>query len=94
MGKKKRWNELTRAQRIGVVISSVLQVVLLAAALWDIRHRSAEEINGPRRLWAAVVFVNFVGPIAYFVFGRRRSPGGDGRLGLSPMHLRRLPRGA
>jgi hypothetical protein len=28
--------------------------------------------NGPRRLWVAVSFVNFVGPIAYFAFGRRR----------------------
>ena len=35
-------------------------------------HRPADEIKGDRRLWTAVSFVNFVGPIAYFLFGRKR----------------------
>ena len=29
-------------------------------------------INGGKRLWTAVVFINGIGPIAYFVFGRKR----------------------
>jgi hypothetical protein len=35
------------------------------------RSRSAEEINGPRWVWAMLSAVNIVGPIAYFAFGRR-----------------------
>jgi len=43
----------------------------MAAVLTDLRSRSAEEINGPRWVWAMLSAVNIVGPIAYFAFGRR-----------------------
>jgi hypothetical protein len=43
----------------------------MAAVLADLRSRSAEEINGPRWMWAMLSAVNIVGPIAYFAFGRR-----------------------
>ena len=72
MGKKKRWDDLTVTQRIGVVLLGTLQFVLLAAALWDIRRRSTDEIAGSKALWTAAVFVNFIGPIAYFLVGRKR----------------------
>ena len=57
----KRWGDLSSTQRKAVVLSGVVQLGLLAA-----------EIRGPKRLWAAAAFVNFVGPISYFLFGRRR----------------------
>ena len=72
MTQPKKWRELTTGQRIAGTLGAVLQITLLAAALWDLRHRPADEINGDRRLWTAVAFVNFVGPIAYFLFGRKR----------------------
>ena len=68
----KRWQDLTSAQRRGVLLLGALQFALLAAALIDLRRREAEDLNGSKRLWSAIVFVNFVGPIAYFLFGRRR----------------------
>ena len=74
MWKKKRWSEMTPIQKIGGLFMGMLQVTLLAAALWDIRKRPEEEIRGNKWFWTAVVFVNFIGPIAYFKFGRR-SPG-------------------
>jgi hypothetical protein len=46
---------------------------LLIAALIDIRRRPAKQIRGNKLLWTAAVFVNFIGPISYFVFGRKRS---------------------
>jgi len=54
------------------MLSGTVQVALLIAALADIWRRPEEEIRGDKRLWAAVSFVNFIGPISYFVFGRRR----------------------
>jgi hypothetical protein len=68
----KRWSELSAGQRQGIVFSGVVQVVLLVAALADIWRRSEEEIRGNKRLWVLAAFVNFVGPIAYFAFGRKR----------------------
>ena len=68
----KRWGDLSSTQRKAVVLSGVVQLGLLAAAHADIYRRPAAEIRGPKRLWAAAAFVNFVGPISYFLFGRRR----------------------
>jgi hypothetical protein len=70
MWKKKKWSEMTPIQKMGVLFMGMLQVTLLAAALWDIRKRPEEEIRGNKWVWTAVVFVNFIGPIAYFVVGR------------------------
>jgi len=68
----KKWSELSPLKRRGVLLSGAVQLALLVAALADIWRRPKEEIRGDKRLWTAVSFVNFVGPIAYFVFGRRR----------------------
>ena len=68
----KQWNDLTDTQKRGIVLLGALQLVLLAAALIDIRRRNADAINGSKRLWTALVFINFIGPIAYFLFGRKR----------------------
>jgi len=71
MGRNKRWSELTTSQRAAVVLLGTLQMALLAAALWDIHRRPEEEIRGSKRMWTAAAFVNFIGPIAYFLFGRK-----------------------
>jgi hypothetical protein len=68
----KHWQDLTNRQKRGIVVLGALQLALLAAALIDIRRRPAAEINGSKRLWTMVVFINGIGPIAYFVFGRKR----------------------
>lgn len=72
-GKKKSWGELTTQQRQLVVAGAIVQLALQAAALRDLRHRTAREVRGPRWVWGAASFVNTVGPVAYFVFGRRRT---------------------
>jgi hypothetical protein len=72
MLQKKRWSDLTSGQQRAVLFAGVLQVKLQVLALWDMWHRPPDEINGDRRLWTLATFVNFVGPIAYFVFGRKR----------------------
>jgi hypothetical protein len=73
---KKRWRDLTPTQRVRIILLGTIQIALLAAALTDIRSRPATEIKGGKRLWTALAFVNGIGPIAYFVFGRKR-PGAE-----------------
>jgi hypothetical protein len=46
-------------------------MALAAWALWDIRHRPADKIKGSKRWWTLAALVQPVGPIAYFVFGRK-----------------------
>ena len=69
------WRELTPRQRQAMIIRGALQLGLLSAALNDLRRRPAGQIRGPKALWAAISFVNYlgVGPIAYFLLGRRRA---------------------
>ncbi len=69
---KKRWSDLSGAQKGAGVLAAAVQLALLAAALVDIYRRPAAEIRGNKRLWTAAAFVNYAGPIAYFLLGRRR----------------------
>ena len=70
--REKQWKDLTDAQKRGIVFLGALQLALLITALIDIRRRPADAINGSKRLWTVVVFINGIGPIAYFVLGRKR----------------------
>lgn len=71
MGRRKRWSELSTRRRSWIVVAGVLQVLLAAAALLDLRRRPSDQVRGSKKLWAAATSVNFVGPLAYFAFGRR-----------------------
>ena len=59
-----------------IVIASAIEGVLKIAALIDLARRPSNEIRGSKAGWtAAVSVVNSLGavPIAYFVWGRRKS---------------------
>ncbi len=69
---KKTWSDLSGTQRRAIVGLIAVQLTLLTAALTDLRRRPARMVNGDKRVWTAVSFINFVGPAAYFAFGRKR----------------------
>lgn len=68
----RRWADATPRQRGAVYAAGAVQFALLGAALADLHGRSADEVAGPRWAWTLASFVNVVGPVAYFAFGRRR----------------------
>jgi hypothetical protein len=68
----KKWSDLSTGQKRGIVLSGAVQIGLLISALIDIHRRPVGEIRGSKRVWTAVSFINFAGPISYFAFGRRR----------------------
>ncbi len=48
----------------------IIQLILIVIALVDLVKR--EHTRGPRWMWALIIiFVNFIGPIVYFVVGRK-----------------------
>ncbi|WP_430929398.1 hypothetical protein [Pseudarthrobacter phenanthrenivorans] len=73
---KKTWKEMSPSGRAGIIITAIVQVSLLVAAQRDISRRPAALINGPKAAWRAASFINFIGPMGYFVFGRKRSATG------------------
>ncbi len=84
MATRKKWSELSDRNRRLITILGVIEGVLLVATLVDIRRRPADQIKGSKRMWTAIAFVNIIGPIAYFVFGRRRGAGCLERLRRRP----------
>ncbi|MFN8453955.1 MAG: PLD nuclease N-terminal domain-containing protein [Anaerolineae bacterium] len=63
---------MTDTQKVAIILLGTLQFALLVAAWWDIRRRPAAEINGSKVLWTLVSLINFVGPLAYFIVGRKK----------------------
>lgn len=77
MAAQRRWSDLSERTRRLIIVAAVADGILKGAALLDIKRRPANQIRGPKWLWAPVVaVVNSAGlvPISYFVFGRRRPP--------------------
>ena len=75
MAERKSWSDISGRQRWLISGVGVVQLTLLLAALRDLRRRPPEQINGSKKLWTAAVFVNWIGPIAYFIKGRRSTTG-------------------
>ncbi|EON74110.1 PLDc N-terminal domain-containing protein [Lysinibacillus sphaericus] len=50
----------------------VVQLILVVVALIDLRK--IHTTNGPKILWVFIIlFINLLGPIAYFIVGRKQS---------------------
>ncbi len=71
MGRSRRWDELPVSGKVLVMALTAVQVSLAVSAWADLAERPAEQINGSKKKWAAIIAVNFIGPILYFRRGRR-----------------------
>ena len=66
----KKWHDLGPRQRRAIMVGGTVQAALALSAWYDLSHRPQELVNGPKALWTLAIAINFVGPIAYFRFGR------------------------
>ncbi len=69
---KKRWQDLSKGEKALTIVLASIQVSMAATAWADLATRPAAEVNGKKSVWAAVIGINFLGPILYFTRGRRR----------------------
>ena len=67
-----RWANLSGGQRRLLVAAATAEATLKIAALIDIQRRPASQIRGPKALWRSAMVVNLLGPLSYFIIGRRR----------------------
>jgi hypothetical protein len=70
---RKSWNDLSDREKAAVVVMASVQLALATTAWIDLARRPPELVRGPKPVWALGIAVNFVGPISYFAFGRRRA---------------------
>ena len=68
----RKWQELSSGQQAAALTLLSVQLSLAATAWTDLARRPADQVNGPKTVWAAVIAINFVGPVLYFTKGRRR----------------------
>jgi hypothetical protein len=66
-----KWSELSSSQKRAVYVIGAVEAVMTLAAVRDLSRRTASQVRGPKAAWALAVFVQPVGPIAYFAVGRR-----------------------
>ena len=67
-----RWSDLSTQRQTGMLVAAAVHLALAATAWTDLARRPAALVRGPKALWAVLIAVNFIGPLSYFVFGRRR----------------------
>lgn len=82
MARKKRWNELSTGQKLLVMLLASIQISLAVSAWADLAKRPAEQVNGPKRAWAWIIGINYIGPLLYFTRGRRAVTPVDDRAGV------------
>lgn len=72
MAKRRRWQDLDARQRGFLVGLGTVQVALAVAAYRDLARRDQAQVRGSKLFWVFALLVNWIGPISYFVYGRRR----------------------
>jgi hypothetical protein len=70
---RRSWKEMSPVQRVTNIVFAIVELALTGWALWDIRHRREEQINGKKRTWAMASLIQPFGPVVYFIFGRKRA---------------------
>jgi hypothetical protein len=68
------WRDLSDREKTAILVAASVQLSLAATAWIDLARRPHELVRGPKPVWAAVIAVNYVGPVAYFGWGRIRRP--------------------
>ena len=69
---RRSWADMGPGRRASMVVMAVVQMVLAVTAWADLARRADDEVRGRKAVWAAVIAISYVGPIAYFARGRVR----------------------
>ncbi len=65
----KKWHDLTTRTRVTLMLAAVVELTMATTAWADLAVRPKTHLNGSKPMWAALIGVSFVGPVAYAVCG-------------------------
>lgn len=68
-----QWSGLSRRRRAVLLVLGAVQLSLAVAAWRELARRPSAQVNGRKTPWALVIAVNWIGPLSYFRWGRRRA---------------------
>ena len=64
--------DIAPGRRVVTGLFAVVQLALAFLAFWDLTHRPADQVRGPKPAWIPVILINWIGPLAYFYVHRNR----------------------
>ncbi|RVW10477.1 PLDc_N domain-containing protein [Prescottella agglutinans] len=70
---KSKWADMSPAKRASIIALASVQLSLAVSAWADLATRRRDQVNGSKGKWAAIIAVNFIGPLSYFRWGRKKS---------------------
>jgi type IV secretory pathway VirB2 component (pilin) len=70
MRRSQRWDDASTVVKVLIMVLTAVQVSLAVSAWTDLAQRPADQVNGAKRRWAAIIAINFIGPMLYFARGR------------------------
>ncbi|HLV31280.1 MAG TPA: PLDc N-terminal domain-containing protein [Chitinispirillaceae bacterium] len=68
----KSWKTMKPKHKRVIILLAIVQITLLIAAMTDIWIRPSEQIKGSKTRWRLISLINFLGPLSYFFFGRKK----------------------
>ncbi|GAA3560748.1 hypothetical protein GCM10022419_046720 [Nonomuraea rosea] len=68
-----RWEAMSKRRQVLLLTLVSAEVALTTAAAVDLVFIPRDAVRGRKGLWWLGIFVQPIGPIAYLVWGRRRS---------------------
>lgn len=68
--RKVKWQDMSTCRKVFIVAAAVMQISLAVRAWVDLARRPSSQVRGRKALWASIIGVNYVGPMAYFRWGR------------------------
>jgi hypothetical protein len=71
---RRKWQELSSGLRTAVLVAACVEFAATTAAAADLARRPQSQIRGPKGLWWLGIFVQPIGPLAYFGWGLAHSP--------------------
>jgi hypothetical protein len=70
--KRKSWKEMSLAQKSVSTIMLAAELALTGWVLRDLKQSPAAYINGKKRTWLMMFFIQPFGPLLYLIFGHKR----------------------
>lgn len=61
---------MSAGRRVFVIAAGIAQLALFVAAQVDLFRRRPDQVRGSKMRWRLLAFVNTLGPLAYFRWGR------------------------
>jgi hypothetical protein len=72
-----KWTDMSSTRKACVIAAAVLQISLAVWAWADLARRPKSQVRGRKAWWASIIGINYVGPLAYFGWGRLKDDSSD-----------------